>query len=55
MAAAAAYANSASAPFVFDDAQSIVGNPTIRHLRPIWRVLVPPDAAGQTVGGRPVP
>ena len=49
----AAYANSFSAPFVFDDLKSVVQNPTIRHLWPPSEVLSPPnDATG--AGGRPV-
>jgi len=53
-AAIAAYGGSFSGPFVFDDLDSIVANPTIRHLWPLGRVLAPPSAAGQTVGGRPL-
>jgi protein O-mannosyl-transferase len=53
-AALAAYSGSFSGPFVFDDLDSIVANPTIRHLWPLSRVLSPPFAAGQTVGGRPL-
>ena len=47
-----AYLNSFAGPFIFDDAQSIQENPTIRHLWPIWQTLSPPAAVG--VGGRPV-
>ena len=54
IAAAAAYANSLSAPFVFLDVPAIVDNATIRHLLPLWRVLNPPSAGGLTVGGRPL-
>ena len=53
LAALAAYANSLSAPFVFDDGDSIVNNPTITRLWPLGPVLAPPGATGQTVGGRP--
>ena len=53
-AAFAAYGGSFSGPFVFDDIDSIVANPTIRHLSDLRQVLAPPFAAGQTVGGRPV-
>jgi hypothetical protein len=49
----AAYANSFSGPFVFDDGGSIVDNPTIRHLAQLGSVLRPP-AGGLTVSGRPV-
>ena len=42
VAAMAVYCNSFSGPFVFDDVDSIIGNPTIRQLQPIGRVLSPP-------------
>jgi Flp pilus assembly protein TadD len=48
----AAYANSLTGPFVFDDGPAIVDNPTLRTLWPISRVLHPPG--GLTVEGRPV-
>ncbi len=54
LAALAAYGHSLRAPFVFDDRDSIVGNPTITRLAQIGRVLSPPGSSGQTVGGRPV-
>ena len=54
LAALAAYHNSLAAPFVFDDTDSIVNNPTIARLWPLGPVLSPPAATGQTVGGRPV-
>ena len=50
----AAYHNSLSGPFTFDDAGSILENSTIRHLWPLGSVLTPPSSGGQTVGGRPV-
>ena len=50
----AAYHNSFSGPFVFDDGPAILGNPTIRHLSALGDVLSPPREAGQTVGGRPL-
>ncbi len=53
MAAYAAYCNSLSAPFVFDDIPNIVENPTIRSLWPVWGPLQPPGA-GHAVSGRPV-
>ena len=53
LATLAAYANSFQGVFVFDDQPSIVDNPTIRHLWPIWRVLFPPSH-GETVSGRPL-
>jgi tetratricopeptide (TPR) repeat protein len=53
VAALAAYHNSFSGPFVFDDIPAIVDNPSIRHLWPITRVMAPPlTAAGAT--GRPM-
>jgi tetratricopeptide (TPR) repeat protein len=52
-AAFAAYHNSFSGPFVFDDIPAIVDNPSIRHLWPITRVMVPPlSTAG--ANGRPI-
>jgi tetratricopeptide (TPR) repeat protein len=54
LAAAGAYANSLSTPFLFLDQSAIVDNPTIRHLWPPGRVLLPPSAGGLAVGGRPV-
>ncbi len=50
----AAYHNSFSGPFVFDDSPAILGNPTIRHLSDLGAVLSPPRESGQTVGGRPM-
>jgi len=49
-----AYHNSFQGPFIFDDVASIVENPTIRHLWPVWGALTPPYQGGVTVGGRPV-
>jgi 4-amino-4-deoxy-L-arabinose transferase-like glycosyltransferase len=46
-----AYANTFRVPFLFDDQQSIVENPTIRSLS--WGVFSPPHD-GLTVEGRPV-
>jgi len=55
VAALWAYHNSYTGAFVFDDLSSIVENPTIRHLWPLWRPLSPPHEEGQfTVTGRPV-
>ena len=45
----AAYANCLGGPFLYDDVDSILGNPSIRHLS---SALVPPS--GLTVSGRPV-
>jgi protein O-mannosyl-transferase len=50
----AAYVGSGTGPFVFDDLDSIVKNPTIRNFGELARVWSPPFASGQTVGGRPV-
>jgi tetratricopeptide (TPR) repeat protein len=52
LAVAAAYANSLSAPFVFDDGFAIVRNPTIRQLWRIGEVLSPPS--GFAVCARPL-
>ena len=52
-AAFAAYFNSLSTPFFFDDIPNIAENPTIRSLWPIWGPLQPPGA-GHAVSGRPV-
>jgi tetratricopeptide (TPR) repeat protein len=47
-----AYHNSFRGPFIFDDVDSILANPHIRHLWPIREaVSAPPDCA---VSGRPV-
>ncbi|HXA14671.1 MAG TPA: hypothetical protein VNW23_06045, partial [Opitutaceae bacterium] len=53
LAAFAAYHNSFSGPFVFDDLGSIPDNPTIRHFRPVWPVLSP-STPGVGVSGRPL-
>ena len=52
LAAAAAYANSLSCPFTFDDQGAIIDNPSIRHLWPIARALWAP--ARSETGGRPL-
>lgn len=52
LAALAAYYNSFSGPFIFDDARAILKNPSIRHLSSISKVLSPPEG-GSTVSGRP--
>ncbi len=49
LAALAAYGNSFSGPFVFDDLPTITDNPTIRHLGSAW--FPPVDS---TAGGRPL-
>jgi tetratricopeptide (TPR) repeat protein len=50
LAAFAAYHNSFSGPFIFDDKPVILENSTIRHL---WSALLPPPG-GMTVSGRPM-
>lgn len=47
-----AYVNSFSGPFIFDDPDAILDNPTIRHLSDFRQVLSPPR--GMTVSGRPL-
>jgi tetratricopeptide (TPR) repeat protein len=47
-----AYHNSFQGPFIFDDVFSILENPHIRHLWPMWDALSP--SAKSFVGGRPV-
>ncbi len=54
VAALAAYHNSFSGPFVFDDITSVLENPSIRHLWPLSGPLNPPKDFGFTVSGRPV-
>lgn len=49
-AVCAAYANSLTGPFVFDDIPSIVDNETLRH----WLSALKPPAGGMTVSGRPL-
>ncbi|MCX6955938.1 MAG: tetratricopeptide repeat protein [Verrucomicrobia bacterium] len=49
----ACYANSLSAPFVYDDIPAIRDNPTIRHLWPLTDALWPQAEGGLTVSGRP--
>jgi tetratricopeptide (TPR) repeat protein len=50
----AAYANTFHVPFIFDDLYTVVNNPSIRRLWPVWNALSPPHAGGTTVIGRPV-
>ena len=51
LAASAAWHNSFSGPFIFDDVPAIEQNQTIRH----WSTaLLPPNADGLTVSGRPL-
>jgi len=53
VAALAAYHNSFTGPFVFDDTLAIVENTTLRQLGS-WDVLRPPAGQGLTVEGRPL-
>jgi tetratricopeptide (TPR) repeat protein len=53
LAALAAYWNTFSAPFVFDDVPGIIDNPSIRHLWPLSTVLQPLAIFG-SAAGRPV-
>ena len=51
LAALVAYHNSLRVPFIFDDRQAVVENPTIRH----WSTaLFPPGDNGSGVRGRPL-
>ncbi len=47
-----AYSNTFSAPFIFDDHDSIVTNPHIRRLWPIWEAMRTPKYS--TVSRRPI-
>jgi hypothetical protein len=53
LAGLAAYHNSLSAPFVFDDQQSILENATIRHLQDLRQVLAADTGNGAGARGRP--
>ncbi len=53
-AVAAAWANSFSGPFVFDDLPAIAENTSIRRLWPLSEVLFPAQAGGITTSGRPL-
>ena len=50
----AAYANTLTAPFFFDDNPGILLNPSIRNLRELGSVLVPPNLGGASTSGRPL-
>ena len=54
VAGLAAYHNSFTGAFVFDDLPSITENITIRHLWPLTGPLTPPHGGGLTVEGRPL-
>jgi tetratricopeptide (TPR) repeat protein len=49
-----AYQNSFTGSFVFDDIPTILENPTIGHLCPVWQALTPPHKGSTTVEGRPI-
>jgi tetratricopeptide (TPR) repeat protein len=48
----AAYSNSFSGPFIFDDVPNIVENPNIRSIWPLTKAMSAPDKSG--LGGRPI-
>ncbi len=52
LTALAAYHNSSAVPFLLDDVPSIMRNPSIHHLWPLWSALSPP--VNSFVGGRPM-
>ncbi len=58
LAVLAAYWDSFSGPFIFDDGVGITDNATIRHLWPVWQALTPPhgmpDDGARPVAGRPI-
>jgi tetratricopeptide (TPR) repeat protein len=54
IAALAAYYNTFSVPFLFDDETSIIDNSAIRHLWPAGNEPARSDASGLTTSGRPV-
>ena len=49
-----AYCNSFTGTFVRDDGESILDNPSIRHLWPVRQALSAPHRGGTTVEGRPL-
>lgn len=53
-AVCAAYANTLSAPFVYDDGPAILENLSIRRLWPLTDIVLPQAEGGLTVSGRPV-
>jgi protein O-mannosyl-transferase len=54
LTALAAYSNTHSAPFLFDDFAAIRDNPTLAHIWPLPRLLSDDGTALTTVSGRPV-
>jgi Flp pilus assembly protein TadD len=53
-ASLSAYQNSFEGVFLLDDWGSVVRNPTIHRLWPVWQALSPPRGSGTTVAGRPM-
>jgi len=53
LATLAAYYNTFSVPFFFDDSDAITDNSTIRHLS-AWREVLSPPRDGSGVAGRPI-
>ncbi len=54
MCGLAAYANSFSVPFLFDDIPTIVENPDIRRLWPVWHLFVYSGEVDIGTSGRPI-
>ncbi len=55
LAAVSVYSNTFGCPFILDDRISILRNPTICSLWPVWKALGPPSGSeGVTVSGRPL-
>lgn len=54
LALAAAWSNSFSVPFLFDDIASIGGNPTLRHLWPLIPGPLAPAVGADSTSGRPL-
>lgn len=52
IAALMAYAKSFSAPLILDDWATVLHNPEIRRVWPLWSMFTPSESTG--VGGRPV-
>jgi len=52
LAGGVVYSNSLSGPFIFDDPASILDNPNVRHLWPIWEAMSAPRSTGMS--SRPV-
>ena len=50
----AAWSNTFSVPFLFDDVTSLAANDSIRHLWPLVPGPLAPPVGGDTVSGRPL-